>query len=157
MGPRGPEDIMTLKKVLFLCTGNSARSQMAEGFARAMGPDVLDARSAGLEPKGIHPLTPKVMAEKGVDLTLHTSKGFHVADAAGADLVITLCGDASERCPVLPARVRRRDWSLEDPSAARGDDAIEVFRRVRDEIEVLVRDLVQELRTTPDPPAEDRS
>jgi arsenate reductase len=125
---------------------------MAEGFARALGADVIEARSAGLEPKGIHPLTPKVMAEKGIDLTMHTSKGFHIADAAGADLVITLCGSADQRCPMLPGRVNRRHWALDDPAADTGEDAIEVFRRVRDEIETLVRDLVRELRATPDPP-----
>ena len=144
---------MRRRKILFLCTGNSARSQMAEGFARALGADALDARSAGLEPKGIHPLTPKVMAEKGIDLTMHTSKGFHIADAAGADLVITLCANADERCPMLPPRVKRRHWPLEDPTAVTGEDAIEVFRRVRDEIETLVGDLVRELRATPEPPA----
>lgn len=143
---------MRRRTVLFLCTGNSARSQIAEGFARALGADVIEAHSAGLEPKGIHPLTPKVMAEKGIDLTMHTSKGFHIADAAGADLVITLCGNADERCPFLPARVRRCHWPIEDPAAATGEDAIELFRRVRDEIETLVRDLVRELRATPDPP-----
>jgi len=126
---------------------------MAEGFARAMGADAVEATSAGLEPKGIHPLTPKVMAEKGVDLTMHTSKGFHVADAAGSDLVITLCGNADQRCPMLPGRVNRRHWALDDPAVATGEDAIEVFRRVRDEIETHVRELVRELRVTPDPPA----
>ena len=83
---------------------------------------------------------------------MHTSKGFHVADAAAADLVITLCGNADERCPVLPGRVKRRHWPLDDPAAATGEDAIEVFRRVRDEIETRVRDLIRELRMTPDPP-----
>ncbi len=143
---------MRRNQVLFLCTGNSARSQMAEGFARALGADAIAARSAGLDPKGIHPLTPKVMAEKGIDLTMHTSKGFHIADAAAADLVITLCDNADARCPVLPGRVKRRHWPLEDPAAATGEDAIEVFRRVRDEIEARVHDLIRELRMTPDPP-----
>ena len=143
---------MRRKRVLFLCTGNSARSQMAEGFARALGADAIEARSAGLDPKGIHPLTPKAMAEKGIDLTMHSSKGFHIADAAGADLVITLCGNADQRCPVLPGRVKRLHWALDDPAAATGEDAIEVFRRVRDEIETLVRGLIRELRMTPDPP-----
>jgi len=143
---------MRRKQVLFLCTGNSARSQMAEGFARTLGADAIEAHSAGLDPKGIHPLTPKVMAEKGVDLTMYTSKGFHVADAAAADLVITLCANAHERCPVLPGRVERRHWPLEDPAAATGEDAIEVFRRVRDAIETSVLDLIRELRMTPDPP-----
>jgi len=143
---------MRRKKILFLCTGNSARSQMAEGFARALGADAIEARSAGLDPRGIHPLTPKVMAEKGIDLTMHTSKGFHVADAAAADLVITLCGNADERCPILPGRVKRLHWPLEDPAAATGEDAIEVFRRVRDEVETHVSDLIRELRMTPDPP-----
>jgi len=134
------------KRVFFLCTGNSARSQMAEAFARALGGDLIIAASGGLDPKGIHPLTPKVLAEKGIDISLQTSKGFHVADAAGADFVVTLCGNANERCPVLPGRVDRRHWPLEDPAAFTGDEAIAVFRRVRDEIEKLVAALVDEIR-----------
>jgi arsenate reductase len=134
------------RTVLFLCTGNSARSQMAEAFTRAVGHDVLVARSAGIEPRGIHPLTPKVMAEKGIDLSMYTSKGFHVADVASSDIVVTLCDDAEKRCPRVPARVDRRHWPLEDPAAASGEDAPEVFRRVRDRIEEHVRALVEEIR-----------
>ena len=129
-------------RVLFICTGNSARSQMAEGFARNNGGDVLDASSGGIEPKGVHPLTPKVMAEREIDIKLQTSKRFHVADAAAADIVVTLCDDARDRCPILPARVTAHHWSLEDPAAASEDEAIDVFRRVRDEIEQQVAELI---------------
>ncbi|MFQ5458519.1 MAG: arsenate reductase ArsC [Myxococcota bacterium] len=134
------------KRVLFLCTGNSARSQMAEGFARAKGSDALAASSGGVSPKGIHPLTPQVMAERDVDISAQTSKGFHPADAAGADLVITLCGNARDRCPVLPAGVDKRHWPLADPAAAPPESALAEFRRVRDEVEARVSDLVDEIR-----------
>ncbi len=146
-------EIMSRKqRVLFLCVGNSARSQMAEGFARALGDDFLIASSAGTEPKGIHPLTPKVMAEKGIDLSMHTSKGFHVADAAGSDIVVTLCDEADKRCPMVPAKVDRRHWSLEDPTAASGEGALDVFRSVRDQIEERVRALVEEIRARSETP-----
>ncbi|MDP3937011.1 MAG: arsenate reductase ArsC, partial [Deltaproteobacteria bacterium] len=115
------------KRILFICTGNSARSQMAEAFARALGGELLEVTSGGLEPKGIHPLTPKVLAEKGIDIAMQTPKTFHVADAAASDMVVTLCDDASERCPLLPGRVERLHWSLDDPAAVEGDGAIEVF------------------------------
>lgn len=133
------------KKVLFVCTGNSARSQMAEGFLRAIGGDALEAASGGLAPGGIHPLTPKVMAERNIDIAMQTSKEFRIADAAAADLVITLCDNARGACPMLPPGVESRHWSLEDPAAAPPDEAIEVFRRVRDEIEKRVAGLVGEL------------
>ncbi len=134
------------KKVLFVCTGNSARSQMAEAFARAIGSDVLEAASGGLDPKGIHPLTPKVMAERNIDIATQTSKEFRIADAGAADVVITLCDNARGRCPVLPPGVESRHWPLEDPAAAAPDEAIEVFRSVRDEIEKRVASLAGGLR-----------
>ena len=134
------------KKVLFVCTGNSARSQMAEAFARAIGGDVLEAASGGLDPKGIHPLTPKVMAERNVDMATQTSKEFRITDAAAGDVVITLCDNARGHCPVLPPGVESRHWSLEDPAAAPPAEALEVFRRVRDEIEKRVTGLAGELR-----------
>jgi arsenate reductase len=129
-------------RVLFICTGNSARSQMAEGFARNIGGDLLDASSGGIEPKGIHSLTPKVMAEREIDITLQTSKRFHVADAATSDIVVTLCDDARDRCPILPARVTALHWSLEDPAAPAEGEEIDLFRRVRDEIEQRVGELI---------------
>ena len=119
---------------------------MAEAFARALGESVLISSSAGAQPKGIHPLTLKVMAEKGMDLSMHTSKGFHVADAALSDIVITLCDEADKRCPMLPAKVDRRHWPLEDPTVVSGEGALEVFRNVRDQIEERVRALVEEIR-----------
>ena len=134
------------KKVLFVCTGNSARSQMAEGFARAIAGDAMEAASGGLDPKGIHPLTLKVMAERNIDIAMQTSSEFRIADAAAADVVITLCDNARGACPVLPPGVESRHWSLEDPAAAPPERAIEAFRCLRDEIEKRVAVLAGEIR-----------
>jgi arsenate reductase len=139
---------MTRKlKVLFLCTGNAARSQMAEAFARAMGGGILEPSSGGLRPKGIHPLTVRVMTERAIDVEGQRSKLFRPADAAAADLVVTLCDNARDSCPTLPGGVERRHWPLEDPAAARAGDALPAFRRARDEIEGRVSALVAEVAT----------
>ncbi|MER3428976.1 MAG: hypothetical protein C4334_12975 [Pyrinomonas sp.] len=132
------------RRVLFLCTGNSARSQMAEGWLRALGGDVYEVASAGTRPSAVHPLAIEVMGERGIDLSAHRSKS--VADFEGADfdLVITVCDAARDSCPFFPGK-RRLHWSLADPAAVGGDMAtrLEVFRRTRDEIEALVRDLIE--------------
>jgi len=131
------------KKILFVCTGNSARSQIAEGFARAWG---LQAASAGLEPSRVHPLTIQVMAERGIDISSHTSKALAEELVTDADVVITLCGDAAERCPVLPPTVRVLNCPLPDPAKATGSEAevLEGFRQVRDRIEALLPQFLQE-------------
>lgn len=134
-------------RVLFVCTGNSARSQMAEGFARALGAGLVEARSAGLEPKGLNPYAVRAMAEVGIDISSHTSDLLTPEDVRWADVVVTLCGDARDRCPVLPPGVRSLHWPLPDPAAATGDDeaVMGVFRAVRDQIEQAVRGLLAEL------------
>jgi arsenate reductase len=119
---------------------------MAEAFARARGGSVLDPWSGGLRPKGIHPLTVRVMGEKAIDVTGQRSKPFRAFDAAGADLVVTLCDGARDHCPALPGGVERRHWPLEDPAAAPEGEALAVFRRVRDEIEARVSALIAEVR-----------
>ncbi len=136
-----------VRRVLFLCTGNSARSQMAEGWARALGGHRVEAHSAGLEPRGLHPVAVEVMRERGVDISGHSSKPFAEALARTMDCVVTLCAHADEHCPVLPPAVRRLHWPIEDPARARGtpEEVRAVFRRVRDEIERRVRDLLAEL------------
>jgi arsenate reductase len=123
-------------RVLFVCTGNSARSQMAEGFARALGRGRVEAFSAGTEPRGLNPHAVAVMAEAGIDISRQASKPFSLEVAEGMDVVVTVCGDAEERCPVLPPGVKRLHWPLPDPARAAGspEEVREVFRRSRDEI-----------------------
>ncbi|HEY7652344.1 MAG TPA: arsenate reductase ArsC [Methylomirabilota bacterium] len=128
--------MMVPTRVLVLCTHNSARSQMAEGFLRALGGDRLVVASAGTVATAVHPLATQVMEEVGVDLRGHTSKTFDRFLGEPWDYVITVCDQAAERCPVFPGRARRIHWSFEDPSAATGreTDRLAVFRRVRDAI-----------------------
>ena len=127
---------MTRSRVLFLCTHNSARSQMAEGLLRSMAGDRFEAGSAGTEKTSVHPLAVRVMAEAGIDISAHASKRYEEVEAKGWDCIITVCDDANERCPIVPGSVKRLHWSFEDPSRAGGDEAhrLAVFRRVRDQI-----------------------
>ncbi len=132
--------------VLFLCTGNSCRSQMAEGLLRHHGGERFEVYSAGISPVGVNPRAVTVMGEAGVDISTQTSDSVSRELLDRADLVITLCGDARESCPVVPARVEKRHWPLEDPARAEGteEQIMAQFRAVRDQIETLVRELVQE-------------
>ncbi|MCH7569160.1 MAG: arsenate reductase ArsC [Deltaproteobacteria bacterium] len=131
---------MPVTKILFVCTGNSARSQMAEGFTSAYGKGRVEAFSAGMEPKGLNPFALEVMGEKGIDIHGQYSKPFSEELAREMDYVITVCGNAEGRCPLLPSKVRRVHWPLEDPAQATGspEEVREVFRRSRDEIDRLV-------------------
>lgn len=124
-------------KVLFLCTGNSARSQMAEGYLRHVAGDRFEPLSAGVEPKGLNPLSVEVMHEIGIDISHQTSKGLDQFLGQKIPYVITVCDNAKQRCPIFPQANRLLHWSLEDPAEAVGshDEKIAVFRRVRDEIE----------------------
>jgi len=134
-------------KILFVCTGNSARSQMAEGFARYLGQGRIEAHSAGMEPSRLNPFAVTVMREKGIDISDHHSKAFDWDLARQMDVVVTVCGHANESCPVLPPEVKRLHWPLEDPAAATGTEA-EIsakFREIRDQIETRVRELVHGL------------
>lgn len=135
-------------KVMFLCTGNSCRSQMAEGWARALGGDICEVHSAGLEAHGLNPRAVAVMAEAGVDISRQASKLIDPSLLNAMDLVVTVCGDAEERCPVTPPHVRRLHWPLPDPAKAQGteDEVMAQFRRVRDEIRTRVAALLAELR-----------
>jgi arsenate reductase (thioredoxin) len=135
-------------KVLFVCTGNSARSQMAEGFARHFGGEQIEAHSAGVEPSRLNPFAVAVMREKGIDISSHHSKAFDWDLARQMDVVVTVCGHANETCPVLPPEVKRLHWSLEDPAAAKGADAeiMTTFRLVRDQVESRVVDLLRAVR-----------
>lgn len=133
-------------KILFVCTGNSARSQMAEGFARHFGEGRVEACSAGMEPSRLNPFAVAAMQEKGIDISQQRSKPFDEALARRMDVVVTVCGDADERCPVLPPEVRRLHWPLEDPAAAKGTEAeiLGKFRDVREQLERLVLDLLRQ-------------
>ena len=129
--------------VLFLCTGNSCRSQMAEGFFRSLagGQGVW---SAGTHPMGVHPLTVEVMKEAGVDISSHTSKGIGDVPLDKVGTIVTLCADAAS-CPVPADEATRIHWPIPDPVAAAGPDGevLEGFRRVRDQIRVHVLELVR--------------
>lgn len=118
-------------RVLFLCGGNSARSQMAEAFARAAAPDTVEAFSAGVSPRPIHPLTMKTMAELKLNLSGQRSKSIEELGATDFDFIITLCDRATEECPAWPG-VEKIVWSFDDPSAATGSETAQmvVFRRV---------------------------
>ena len=128
---------MTRPRVLFLCTHNSARSQMAEGFLHSMAGDRFEAGSAGTEKTTVNPLAIRAMAERGIDISGHASKRYEEVVPPAWDYVITVCDDANERCPIVSGSVKRLHWSFEDPSKATGDPAqrLAVFRRVRDQIE----------------------
>ena len=137
---------MIMKRILFVCTGNSARSQMAEGFARHLSRGKVEAFSAGMEPSALNPYAVRVMAEKGIDISPQQSKAFDENLALRMDIVVTVCGSAEERCPVLPLQVKRLHWPLEDPARVRSTEAeiLATFREVRDRIETCVRALVSE-------------
>ncbi len=134
------------KSVLFLCRGNSCRSQMAEAFARQLAPDRFVLYSAGTEPKPVHPLAVRVMQEAGIDISAHRSKGLKQIPLHDIDLVITLCGDSGESCPTVPGNIERRHWELRDPALAEGsaEEVVKIFREVRDQIRRRVEDLAAE-------------
>jgi arsenate reductase len=133
-------------KVLFLCTGNSCRSQMAEGWARHLRADDLEAYSAGVETHGLNPNAVRVMQEAGVDISAQRSQHVDEFLDVGLDLVVTVCDNARESCPVFPGSVRTIHHSFDDPPALARDakteeEALEHYRRVRDEIKEFVRKL----------------
>jgi arsenate reductase (thioredoxin) len=123
-------------RVLILCTGNSARSQMAEGLVRHDGGDQFEVFSAGTRPGKVRPEAIAVMRELGMDISSHRSKSVGEFSGQEFDYVVTVCDNANESCPVFPGKTKRIHWSFEDPAAVTGDEAtrMSVFRRVRDEI-----------------------
>jgi arsenate reductase (thioredoxin) len=132
-----------IARILFICTGNIARSQMAEGLARSLAAPGVEVASAGTKPnpKGVHPLAIEMLREKGIDASAQRSK--HVDELQGEfDYVITLCDSAAQECPTFPARRARMHWGLTDPAAA-GNDPVRqraLFREIRDEIERRLRE-----------------
>ena len=135
-------------RILVLCTGNSCRSQMAEGWLRHLGGEAIEVDSAGSRPAGyVHPLAVRVMAEAGVDISGQRSKPMSDFLSQSFDYVITLCDDAAEACPVFPGRATRLHWGFEDPADAEGDEAqrLEVYRRVRDGLRTRVESFLKEI------------
>jgi thioredoxin type arsenate reductase len=122
------------RRVIFLCTHNSARSQMAEGFARAMAPEDAEVLSAGTQPTNLHPLAVEVMAEVGIDISAQRSKPLEEIPWQTADTIVSVCGDEEEACPAVASTVRRVHWPLPDPAAAPESIQIDVFRQIRDEL-----------------------
>ena len=133
---------MSRSRVLFLCSHNSARSQMAEGFLRHLTGDRFEVASAGTEATRVHPLAIRAMQEVGIDISAHRSKTVDGLLGDPWEYVITVCDNANERCPLFPGRTTRLQWSFEDPSQATGSDdqRIGAFRRVRDQIHARVSD-----------------
>lgn len=139
-------------KILFLCTGNSCRSQMAEGWARNLKSDLIEPYSAGIETHGLNPNAVRVMAEAGVDISHHEST--HVSDLFDVplDYVITVCDHANENCPVFPRPVKHIHVGFDDPprlarSASSEEEALGHYRRVRDEIRIFITSLPESLGT----------
>lgn len=140
-------------KILFLCTGNSCRSQMAEGWTRYLKGDGIEVWSAGIETHGLNPRAVKVMAEAGVDISHHCST--HVSELMHIpfDFVITVCDHASEHCPIFPGNARVIHHGFDDPprlavKAGDEEDALRHYRRVRDEIKAFVEKLPEALEET---------
>jgi arsenate reductase (thioredoxin) len=137
-------------KILFLCTGNSCRSQMAEGWAENLKKDIIEPYSAGIETHGMNPNAVKVMAEAGVDISHHWSKHLDKVKHIPFDWVITVCDNANESCPIFPGKVNRFHISFDDPprlakNAKTEDEALEIYRRVRDDIRRFIEGLPENL------------
>jgi len=144
-----------MMKILFLCTGNSCRSQMAEGLARSLKSDIFEAYSAGIEPKKLDPRAVQVMKEIGIDISNHRSKHVDELRDIEFDYVITVCGHANENCPVFPGKTRVAHFGFEDPpklaeGARSEEEALNHYRRIRDEIQSLVERLPGVLDETVD-------
>jgi arsenate reductase len=138
-------------RILFLCTGNSCRSQMAEGWARSLKSNVIEASSAGIEKHGLNPNAAKVMAEAGVDISGHHSKTVGELPAREFDYVVTVCGHANENCPRFPGKAKVVHVGFDDPptlaeGAKTEEEALDHYRRVRDEIRAFVETLPNALR-----------
>ncbi len=136
---------MDKKRVLFLCTGNSARSQMAEGYLRQLAGDRFEVCSAGTRPVGLNPKAVAAMREIGIDISKHHSKSVDEFGGQRFDYVITVCDSAKESCPIFPGATERLHYSFEDPAAANGaaKEQMAGFRRVRDDIGDTLREFIR--------------
>jgi len=136
-----------MKKVMFLCTANSCRSQMAEGFAKEFGKGLIEVHSAGLMAVGVHRRAIAVMQEIGIDISRQKSKEIDEGLLREMDIVVTLCGNAEETCPWTPPQIQRIHWPIKDPVGTVGTEVeiMKEFRRARDEIKERVMKLVEEI------------
>jgi len=134
--------------ILFLCTGNSCRSQMAEGWARKLGSSLLEVQSAGIEVHGKNPRAIAVMQEKGIDISRQKSTKISDELLQWADLVVTVCGHADENCPAVSSETSKIHWPLDDPAKATGteEEIMSVFRASRDDIKYRVQELIDALQ-----------
>ncbi len=129
-------------RILILCTGNSCRSQMAEGLLREAAGDLLEVHSAGSKPAGfVHPRSIEVLREIGIDISSHTSKSMNEFLDRDIETVISVCGNADQACPIFPGQVNRHHWPFDDPAHAKGseEEIRDAFRRIRDEIAAVFR------------------
>jgi len=140
--------VRQLIKVMFLCTGNSCRSQMAEGFARKLGKGLIKPFSAGLMAAGVNPWAIAVMREIGIDISRQESKEINEDLLRNMDLVITLCDNAAEACPWTPPRIKRLHWPVKDPVGTVGSDKkiMQEFRRARDEIKNMIESFIADMK-----------
>jgi arsenate reductase len=138
----------TMKRVLFVCTGNAARSQMAEGLLRHFGGDRIEVESAGTHPSRVHPLAIEVMKELGIDISHHRSKSVDEFVRDQFDCVITVCDSAQQNCPVFPGAGERLHWSLPDPADASLDreEQVRLFRQVRDRLRRHIGEFISSLK-----------
>jgi len=135
-------------KIMYLCTGNSCRSQMAEGFAREFGKGLIEPYSAGIIAAGVNPRAVTVMKEAGIDISRQKSEEINEDLLGTMDIVITLCGNAEESCPYTPPEIKRIHWPIKDPVGTIGteEEIMKEFRRARDEIRNRVEELIDTLR-----------
>jgi len=141
---------MKQKRVLVLCTGNSARSQMGEGLFRSEGGGCFEVFSAGTKPSSVRPEAIAVMKEIGIDISGHRSKSVDEFSRQSFDYVVTVCDNARDNCPVFPGGTSRLHWSFEDPAAVQGSEAerLAAFRRIRDQIHERVKTFFQDQTKT---------
>ena len=132
---------MDKKKVIFICTGNACRSQMAEGLLRQLAGDKFEVYSAGSHPSRLHPASVAVMAEWNIDITHHTSEPINVYLETGIDIVITVCDNAQQICPTFPGNVKRIHWGLDDPYHGWGAEPEDLlpYREIRDELKDRIK------------------
>ncbi|MFN7170533.1 MAG: arsenate reductase ArsC [Candidatus Omnitrophota bacterium] len=133
-------------KVLFLCTGNSARSQMAEGFLRHLANNKFEVFSAGINPTQVNPLAIKVMSEIGIDISMQKSKSIMEFINRQFDYVITVCDNTKQTCPIFPGKYQKIHWNLEDPAQAQGteEEKLKVFRKIRDRLKKNILDFLKQ-------------
>ena len=133
------------RKIIFICTGNACRSQIAEGLLRNLASDKFSVFSAGSHPSQVHPMSVAVMEEVGIDISHHTSDPISDYVDHGIDIVITVCDNAKQACPVFPGNVEHIHWSIEDPFNGWDFDPLDLdnFRKVREEINSRIKDFLQ--------------